>query len=111
MTSEKDQTSNDPLEPRERIWQVVYQIPAGRVASYGQVAALAGLPGRARLVGHTLKNLPNPTSLPWHRVCNAQGRLSLPQTSESYAQQKQRLEDEGVVFVNGRIALSRFGWL
>lgn len=102
--------SNDPLSPQERIWQIVHQIPVGRVASYGQVAGLAGLPGCARLVGHTLKNLPHPTALPWHRVCNAQGRLSLPPGSGSYEKQKSRLEREGVVFINGKIDLRRYGW-
>ena len=97
----------EPLNPHE---QIVYQIPAGRVASYGQVATLAGLPGRARQVGAALKNLPKPTALPWHRVCNSQGRLSLPEGSDSYREQKGRLESEGIVFVRGRIALARYGW-
>lgn len=102
--------NNDPLSPQERIWQIVHQIPTGRVASYGQIASLAGLPGRARLVGHTLKNLPHPISLPWHRVCNAQGRLSLPVGSRSYEQQKSRLEKEGIIFIKGNISLRRYGW-
>ena len=101
---------NEPLNPQERIWQIVYQIPVGRVASYGQIATLAGLPGRARLVGRTLKNLPHPTSLPWHRVCNAQGRLSLPPESSSHQEQRLRLEAEGIVFIQGKISLQRYGW-
>ena len=100
----------EPFNPQERIWQIVYQIPAGRVASYGQIATLAGLPGRARQVGTVLKNLPKPTTLPWHRVCNSQGRLSLPEDSASYREQKDRLESEGIVFVGRRIALARYGW-
>ena len=100
----------EPLAPNERIWQIVFQIPAGRVASYGQIAALAGLPGHARQVGAVLKSLPKPTTLPWHRVCNAQGRLSLPEGSTSYREQKARLESEGIVFVKGRIALDRYRW-
>ena len=100
----------EPFNPQERIWQIVYQIPAGRVASYGQIAALAGLPRRARQVGNVLRNLPKPTTLPWHRVCNSQGRLSLPEGSASYREQKDRLESEGIVFDRGRIALARYGW-
>lgn len=110
MNDTSHQQRPDPLNPQERIWQIIYQIPRGRVASYGQVATLAGLPGRARLVGHTLKNLPKPTALPWHRVCNSQGRLSLPLGSPSYAEQKKRLEEEGILFVNGRITLKTYGW-
>ena len=74
----------EPFNPQERIWRIVDQIPAGRVASYGQIAALTGLPGRARQVGTVLKNLPKPATLPWHRVCNSQGRLSLPEGSARY---------------------------
>lgn len=103
-------SESDLLTPQERIWQVVHQIPAGRVASYGEIARLAGLPGRARLAGHTLKNLPKPTHLPWHRVCNAQGKLSLPPDSLGYTEQRQRLEAEGIDLTTGTIALSRYGW-
>ena len=102
--------NSEPLNPQERIWQIVHQIPTGRVASYGQIASLAGLPGRARLVGHTLKNLPHSSSLPWHRVCNAQGQLSLPADSRNYREQKRRLETEGIVFIRGKIDLQRYGW-
>lgn len=99
-----------PFNPHERIWQIIYQIPAGRVTSYGQIAALTGLPGRARQVGTVLKNLPKPATLPWHRVCNSQGRLSLPEGSARYREQKDRLGSEGIVFVRGRIALASYGW-
>ena len=98
------------LNNKEKIWQVVHQIPKGKVSSYGQVARLAGLPGYARYVGHVMKNLPNGTKLPWHRVANSQGRLSFPQDSREYQTQKRRLEDEGIVFVNGRFSLQEFGW-
>lgn len=98
------------LSNKEKIWQVVHQIPRGKVSSYGQVARLAGLPGYARYVGHVMKNLPEGTRLPWHRVANSQGRLSFPRDSSAYQTQKRRLEDEGVVFVNGRFSLKKFGW-
>lgn len=96
---------------RERIWQVVAAIPAGRVASYGQVARLAELPGYARYVGYVMKELPADTELPWHRVVNAQGRLSFAPDSSQYRRQKALLEAEGVVFIKGRFSLRRFGWL
>lgn len=99
------------LSNKEKIWQIVYQIPKGKVSSYGQVARLAGLPGYARYVGHVMKNLPEGTKLPWHRVANSQGKLSFPKDSREYQTQKKRLEDEGVVFVNGRFSLKKFGWI
>ena len=98
------------LSNKEKIWQIVYQIPKGKVSSYGQVANLAGLPGYARYVGHVMKNLPKGTKLPWHRVANSQGKLSFEQGSTEYQTQKRRLEAEGVVFVNGRFSLKKYGW-
>lgn len=101
----------DPATPEQRIWQVVAQIPKGKVASYGQVAQLAGLGRGARMVGRTLHKLPAGSRLPWHRVINAQGRISLPEHSHSYQQQRQRLEDEGVRFnPGGKTDLELFGW-
>jgi|TARA_Y100000310_G_scaffold342783_1_gene447413 methylated-DNA-protein-cysteine methyltransferase-like protein len=90
----------------ERIWQVVHAIPAGKVATYGQVASLADLPRHARLVGRVMSQLPRGSRLPWHRVINAQGRLSTHSTSR----QRELLQAEGVVFLNGRINLSRYQW-
>ena len=63
-------------EARERVWQIVAMIPRGHVASYGQIARLAGMPAHARFVGATLRNLPANTRLPWHRVVNAALRIS-----------------------------------
>ncbi|MCG8413115.1 MAG: MGMT family protein [Pseudomonadales bacterium] len=96
---------------QERIWQVVHQIPRGKVASYGQVAKLAELPGYARYVGYVMKNLPAGTKLPWHRVVNSQGRISFPRNSSSYQRQKTLLEKEGVVFIKGKFSMKEFGWL
>jgi len=94
---------------RERIFQVIAQIPKGKVASYGQVAELAGLPRAARLVGATLKKIPKDSKLPWHRVINAGGKISLPMEGRGKKQQS-RLEAEGVVFINGKIKLKIYGW-
>jgi methylated-DNA-protein-cysteine methyltransferase related protein len=99
-----------PKDKRERIWQVVSQIPPGYVASYGQVARLAGLPQAARLVGNVLKNLPSGTRLPWHRVLNSQGKISLPAGSQSFKEQKARLLDEGISFNRDKVSLAQCGW-
>lgn len=93
-----------------RIWDVVRTIPRGSVATYGQVAAAAGLHKKARLAGYALHHTPSTVRLPWHRVLNAQGRISFPPRSGPYREQKRRLEAEGVVFLGGRVDLVRFGW-
>ena len=67
------------LDLKQSIWQVVASIPEGRVATYGQVAEMAGQPGRARWVGRLLSELPEATTLPWHRVVNARGNITNPQ--------------------------------
>lgn len=96
----------------ERIFAIVRKIPRGRVTTYGTVARLAGLEGQARLVGYALSALRDGTSVPWHRVINAQGRLSLElAASSSGTTQRLRLEREGVpVDAGGRVSLLRFGW-
>ncbi|MFT4614104.1 MAG: methylated-DNA-protein-cysteine methyltransferase-like protein [Bacteroidia bacterium] len=95
----------------QRIWQVVAAIPVGSVSTYGEVATRAGLPGAARRVGAALRNLPNETRIPWHRVINASGRVSLPVGSASHKLQRERLRFEGVVFKrNGAIDLKKFRW-
>lgn len=81
-------------------------VPTGQVATFGQIAALAGMPTHARLVGRVLSQLPAGSRIPWHRILNAQGRISCPNADE----QRRRLEDEGVVFVNGRVRLKDYQW-
>ena len=95
----------------QRIWQVVAAIPPGTVSTYGDVAARAGIPGAARRVGAALRGLPGDTNLPWHRVINASGRISLPAGSSGQRLQRGRLEAEGVVFrANGAVSLQRYRW-
>lgn len=95
----------------DRIYSTVREIPAGRVATYGRVAAVAGLPGRARLVGYALHALADGTSVPWHRVINARGRISLRRTSGADITQRILLEAEGVEFdAGGRVSLAIYGW-
>ena len=95
---------------REIVWQVVAGIPVGKVATYGQVAKIAGYPSHSRYVGATLRNLPKGTTLPWHRVINAQGRISFPPGSEAYKRQQSLLESEGIVFMNSKISLRSYAW-
>ena len=90
-------------EPVERIWQVVAMIPRGRVASYGQIAALAGMPRHARLVGRTLRELPKGSKLPWHRVVNASLKISQRPGTGGHQEQRRRLLAEGVEFTGERI--------
>lgn len=99
-----------PLSKRESIYLALHHIPKGKVVTYGQLASLANLPGAARLVGSVLKNLPVESQLPWHRVINAQGRISLPVSSPGYREQVTRLTAEGVDFSNGKIKLSIYGY-
>lgn len=95
---------------QEKIWQVVAMIPQGKVATYGQVAELAGLPRMARAVGRTLSQLPKDTQLPWFRVINAQGRISFPNDSSAYLRQRELLEKEGISLINGKIRLKDYKW-
>ena len=94
-----------------RIWDTVRRIPRGRVATYGEIARACGFPRHARLVGYALHNLPQGANIPWHRVINSQGRISLPRRNGHYQRQKSLLEKEGVVFSRERISLSSYSWL
>jgi methylated-DNA-protein-cysteine methyltransferase-like protein len=94
------------------ICAVIRRIPKGWVATYGQVAAMAGLPRRARLVGHVLRNLDPATKIPWHRVVNAKGEVSYTLARNgSDAFQQRLLEAEGIEFDGrNRFNLERFRW-
>jgi methylated-DNA-protein-cysteine methyltransferase-like protein len=96
---------------RERIVTTVRRVPAGAVATYGQIAAEAGAPRRARLVGHVLKKLPADSGVPWHRVINARGEVS-PRSERGYEHyQRHLLEEEGVAFTAaGKVDLERYRW-
>ena len=95
----------------ELIWRTVKKIPRGRVATYGQIAELAGLEGHARQVGYALHNLPEKSDVPWHRVINAQGEISPRSAGDSHELQKMLLEAEGVAFKGNRVDLKRFRWM
>jgi methylated-DNA-protein-cysteine methyltransferase-like protein len=109
-TSNRTATLAAQSSAEERsILDAVRAVPRGRVASYGEIAERAGLPRRARLVGRVLSQLPVGSRVPWHRVVNAQGRISLPAGSSAAREQRQRLLAEGVRIVGGRVALKEFG--
>ncbi len=104
-------TGESPRDIDRRIWLVVAMIPEGAVATYGDVATHAGLPGHARRVGRALRALPAGTSIPWHRVINAQGRLSLPPGSATGKEQRTRLRAEGIALTKQRrIDLGTYRW-
>ncbi len=94
-----------------RIYAVVRRIPRGRIATYGQVAQIAGLGGHARQVGYALHSVDSDDRLPWHRVLNAQGRVSPRAEPGGDRVQRALLEREGVRFdKSGRADLTRYGW-
>lgn len=95
----------------ERIYAVVHRIPRGRVATYGQIAELAGLPRQPRLVGYALRALPDGNDAPWHRVINAKGEISQRADPEWVDYQHFLLEAEGIEFAHeGRTSLAKFQW-
>ncbi|GGO66625.1 methylated-DNA--protein-cysteine methyltransferase [Bowmanella pacifica] len=97
-------------EPYLRIWHTVKLIPVGRVASYGQIADLAGLPGRARMVGKALQAAPKHMQLPWHRVLRSNGHIAFPVGSETAEEQKGRLQSEDIVVLKYRVRLVDYQW-
>lgn len=98
----------------EKIWAVVQQIPVGRVATYGQVADLAGLPKRARLVGKALKLSPpggfNGQVIPWFRVLRASGQIAFPVASEAFEDQRAALIAEGIAVKGRSVSLKYYLW-
>ena len=94
-----------------KIYAVVSRIPKGRVATYGQIAALAGRPRQPRFVGYALHALPADSDVPWHRVVNAAGKISLRADGLGHDElQAHLLRREGVRFVGGAIPLARYRW-
>jgi len=96
----------------ERFYAVVRQIPEGRVTTYGTVATVAGLPGRARQVGYSMAALSDEHDVPWHRVVNARGEVSTRSGGSTFETiQRTLLESEGITFnARGRIDLETYGW-
>ena len=93
------------------IFQVIAQIPYGRVASYGQIAPLAGIPKHSRLVGYVLKHMDADSSLPWYRVINSQGKISLSKLNDQGQNiQAQLLLAEGILVIGDKVKMKEFQW-
>ncbi|NER82088.1 MAG: cysteine methyltransferase [Leptolyngbya sp. SIO1D8] len=97
-----------PEERERRVIDAVRGIPAGSVASYGQVADLAGIPRGARQVGYVLRT--TAADLPWHRVLTASGRIAFPEGSRQFREQARRLRAEDVIVAKGRVDMKRYRW-
>jgi methylated-DNA-protein-cysteine methyltransferase-like protein len=100
----------DSQEFYRRIWNAVAAIPPGRVASYGQIAELAGNSRGARTVGRALRLAPVGSDLPWHRVLSVQGRISIPAVHSAHKEQVRRLVGESVPVIGDRVDMSRYRW-
>ena len=110
MSSNTNIKKTDDTSFHQNVWKVVSEIPAGHVLTYGEVAKLSGMPRQARRVSQAMRRAPRKMQLPWHRVINSQGKISFPEESPGWLEQKDRLEGEGVVFLNGKIDLEHFGY-
>jgi methylated-DNA-protein-cysteine methyltransferase-like protein len=92
-----------------RIYEVVKQVPRGKVANYGQIAQIVGAGCDARVVGYAMASTPEGQDIPWQRIVNREGKISLPGKGGEI--QRMRLEAEGILFdARGRIDMKRFGW-
>lgn len=108
-TNEKTKQPNKEHN-KQQVYQVLSSIPFGKVTSYGAVARLSGLGRGARFVGYVLRNLPKGSTLPWHRVLNSQGKISLPEDSPSFKKQIARLKEEGILVKSGKVDLKQHLW-
>lgn len=94
----------------QRICSTVCRVPYGKVTSYGFIADLAGLPGRARMVGKVMQNAPKDMHVPWYRIIRSSGLIAFPAGSTQAEKQKGLLQEEGVVVLNNRVNFKQFGW-
>ena len=108
LISAHDSSMSASTENRQAVLTALASVPAGKVVSYGDLAREAGLPGAARAIGRILRTLPKDTVLPWHRVVNARGEISIPH--QGALVQRERLEAEDVVFLNGRVDMKTHRW-
>lgn len=94
----------------ERIYSVVSMVPPGKVATYGQIARIAGRCS-ARNVGYSMASVPSESAVPWHRIINSRGKISVRSHGDTCNAQRQMLESEGIVFSDsGAVDLEEFGW-
>lgn len=100
----------DRIARIQRILDTIRDIPEGSVASYGQIAEIAGIPRGARQVGYALRTLPEGHEIPWHRVLQASGHIAFDGDSRQFAEQRRRLEAEGIAVIGGRVDMTRYRW-
>jgi methylated-DNA-protein-cysteine methyltransferase related protein len=93
-----------------RIWDTIRDIPKGTVASYGQIAEIAGIPRGARQVGYALRHLPDGYDVPWHRVLQVSGNIAFEKDSSAYQEQSKRLMMEDVAVISGRVDMLKYRW-
>jgi methylated-DNA-protein-cysteine methyltransferase-like protein len=100
----------DRIARMHRIWETICDIPRGAVASYGQIAEIAGLPRGARQVGYALRHLPEGHEVPWHRVLQVSGKIAFAKDSRAYKEQSKRLMMEDVAVIAGRVDMQKYRW-
>jgi len=105
-----DMAVPDRATRMRRIWETVQDIPEGHVANYGQIAEIAGIPRGARQVGYALRRTPGNLKLPWHRVITSSGKSAFDPNSRNFRIQRDRLAEEGVPIVNGRVDMQKYRW-
>lgn len=94
----------------DRIWATIREIPEGLVASYGQIAEIAGIVRGARQVGTALRCLPSGHNVPWHRVLQASGTIAFQKGSDKFDEQSERLSKEGVAILEGKVNMRKYRW-
>lgn len=100
----------DRIARMHRIWDTIRDIPAGSVASYGQIAEIAGIPRGARQVGYALRHLPDEHDVPWYRVLQVSGKIAFEKGSRGYKEQSKRLMMEEVTVIAGRVDMRKYRW-
>lgn len=100
----------DRLKRLQRIWDTILEVPKGRVASYGQIAAIAGMPRGARHVAYALRQAPSGLRLPWHRIITASGKIAFDKGSAPYLEQSRRLKRENVTVIAGKVDMRKYRW-
>ncbi len=97
-------------EKAQKIWQTVVLVPAGTVSSYGFIADLAGLPGRARMVGKVMQFAPQEMRVPWHRILKSNGQIAFAAGSELARRQTELLRLDGIEVINNRVKVKLYRW-
>jgi len=93
-----------------RIWETIQDIPEGAVANYGQIAEISGILRGARQVGYALRHVPKDLDLPWHRVITSSGKSAFDPNSRHFKTQRDRLTEEGVPMINGKVDMKKYRW-